>query len=173
MSVEFGMNDFVLFHQNVFMKKIAIAFLVIISIAKTQTAFSQTASVKQVPVFNHTALYVFDLEKSASFYEKVIGIVKIADPFNDGKHVWFRIGEHSQLHVIKGAAAITPHDISVHLSFSVGSLAGFMKHLDEMNVKYGNFSGDSKQIQLRPDGVHQIYLQDPDGYWIEVNDDKY
>jgi lactoylglutathione lyase len=155
------------------MRKISIAFLVIFASIKTSTAFSQTSSEKQVPVFNHTALYVFDLEKSASFYEKVVGLPKIANPFNDGKHVWFRIGEHSQLHVIKGAASITPHDINVHLSFSIGSLAGFMKHLDELNVKYGNFSGDSKQIQLRPDGVHQIYFQDPDGYWIEVNDDKY
>jgi lactoylglutathione lyase len=25
----------------------------------------------------------------------------------------------------------------------------------------------------RVDGIKQIYLQDPDGYWIEVNDDKF
>jgi len=155
------------------MKKIVIAFVVIFAAAKTPIACSQTASEKQVPVFNHIALYVFDLEKSAAFYEKVIGIPKIANPFNDGRHVWFRIGEHSQLHVIKGATSITPHDINVHVSFSVGSLAGFIKHLEEMNIKYGNFSGETKKIQLRPDGVNQIYLQDPDGYWIEVNDDKY
>jgi len=28
-------------------------------------------------------------------------------------------------------------------------------------------------VQLRPDGIQQIYFQDPDGYWIEVNDDKF
>tara|TARA_R110000868_G_scaffold1389_10_gene10744 strand:+ start:3320 stop:3502 length:183 start_codon:yes stop_codon:yes gene_type:complete len=28
-------------------------------------------------------------------------------------------------------------------------------------------------ITKRPDGVKQIYLQDPDGYWIEVNSAKY
>jgi len=25
----------------------------------------------------------------------------------------------------------------------------------------------------RPDGVKQIYRQDTDGYWMEVNDDKF
>jgi len=48
-----------------------------------------------------------------------------------------------------------------------------MKHLDQQQVKYGNFKGDSKVVQLRPDGVQQVYFQDPDGYWIEVNDDKF
>jgi len=155
------------------MKNIAIAFLMMISAAKNSTAFSQSMQDKQVPVFNHTTIYVQDLEKSAAFYEKVIGIEKMADPFKDGKHIWFRIGQHSQLHIVKGAASIMPHDINIHLSFSVGSLPGFMKHLDEMNVKYGNWNGDGKQTQLRPDGVHQIYFQDTEGYWIEVNDDKY
>ena len=155
------------------MKRSTIVFLVIIFVIKNMQAFPQSGHGRQPPVFNHTALYVYDLEKSAMFYEKVMGIEKIDDPFKDGKHVWFRIGQHSQLHVIKGAASVTQHDISVHLSFSVGSLADFMKHLDEMNVKYGNFNGDSKQPQTRPDGVHQIYFQDPDGYWIEINDDKY
>jgi len=26
---------------------------------------------------------------------------------------------------------------------------------------------------VRPDGVRQIYFQDPDGYWLEVNDSKF
>jgi lactoylglutathione lyase len=154
-------------------KNIAIAFVMITFAAKSSTAFSQNDQNKQTPIFNHIALYVYDLEKSAAFYEKIIGLEKIDEPFKDGKHVWFRIGQHSQLHVIKGATSIMPHDVNVHLSFSVGSLENFMKHLDELNVKYGNFKGDSKQTQLRTDGVRQIYFQDPDGYWIEVNDDKY
>jgi len=47
-----------------------------------------------------------------------------------------------------------------------------MTHLDQMHVKYRNFKGDGK-ISARPDGIKQIYFQDPDGYWIEVNDDKF
>jgi len=28
-------------------------------------------------------------------------------------------------------------------------------------------------VTTRPDGVHQIWFQDPDGYWLEINDVKY
>ena len=97
---------------------------------------------------------------------------QIPEPFNDGRHNWFRIGAHSQLHVVSGAKVVIPHDINIHLAFKVASLPGFTKHLDELLIKYGNWQG-VKSIQMRPDGIGQIYLQDPDGYWIEVNDSKF
>ena len=128
---------------------------------------------RNLPVFNHPTVYVVDLEKSTDFYHDVMQLEKIPEPFKDGKHNWFKIGEHSQLHVVSGATAISSHDINIHLAFSVASLPDFMKHLDQLQVKYGNLKGDSKTPQVRPDGVHQIYFQDPDGYWIEVNDDKF
>jgi lactoylglutathione lyase len=127
----------------------------------------------QSPEFNHVAVYVVDLQKSTDFYKNVMQLERIDDPFKDGRHNWFKISEHGQLHVIGGATAITPHDVNIHLSFRVPSLPDFMKHLDQLQVKYGNFKGDSKQVQVRADGIHQVYFQDPDGYWIEVNDDKF
>ena len=87
--------------------------------------------------------------------------------------MWFRISEHGQLHVVSGAKEDVPHDINIHLAFSVLSMEEFTKHLDAMNVKYGNWAQNTKTPQLRPDKVQQIYLQDPDGYWIEINDDKF
>ena len=127
----------------------------------------------QSPEFNHITVYVVDLEKSTEFYKSVMQLERIPEPFKDGRHNWFKIGEHSQLHVVGGATAIIPHDVNIHLSFRVASLPDFMKHLDQQQVKYGNFKGDSKVVQLRPDGVQQVFFQDPDGYWIEVNDDKF
>lgn len=127
----------------------------------------------QTPHFNHTTIYVVDLQKGADFYEHVMQLQKIAEPFHDGRHVWFKMGEHSQLHVVSGAKEMTSHDINIHLAFSVPSLPDFMKHLDDMHVKYGNWAGDPKKVQMRPDNVGQIYFQDPDGYWIEVNEDKF
>jgi lactoylglutathione lyase len=155
------------------MKKIIFCFLLlyvtgsIISNVKAQDGPMAT------PHFNHTTIFVVDLEKSSDFYEKVMQLEKIPEPFHDKKHVWFRIGDHSQLHVVKGASVVKPHDINIHLAFSVPSLEAFMAHLDKMDVKYGNWNGDPKLIQLRPDNIKQIYLQDPEGYWIEVDDDKF
>jgi lactoylglutathione lyase len=122
---------------------------------------------------NHVALYVKDLGKSAAFYKNVMELKEIPEPFHDGKHVWLRTGEHSQLHLIQGAAEVYQHDINSHFAYSVKNLANFTKHLDAMHVKYGNWKQDSKSPQLRPDGVKQVYLQDPDNFWIEVNDDTF
>ncbi len=123
--------------------------------------------------FNHTTVYVVDLGKSTAFYNKVMELDTIPEPFHDGRHTWFKIGPHAELHVVSGAAAVSPHDINIHLAFSVSSLPDFMKRLDAMHVSYGNWKQDSKTPQLRPDKIEQIYFQDPDGYWIEVNNDKF
>ena len=110
-------------------------------------------------------------DQAFSFYEKVFGLERIADPFKDGKHIWFRIGSHEQLHIVGGAKEAAQPEIEVHLAFRVASLTDFMKHLDQLGVKY-RANSDEGKVTLRPDGVHQTYFQDPDGYWIEVNDRK-
>jgi lactoylglutathione lyase len=100
-------------------------------------------------------------------------LTEIPEPFHDNHHVWFKIGEHNELHVVSGAKEVVAHDINIHMAFSVPSVEDFSKHLDSMNVKYGNWAQNSKTPQIRNDGIKQIYFQDPDGYWIEVNDDKF
>ena len=121
---------------------------------------------------NHVALYVKDLVKSAAFYKDVMKLKEIPEPFHDGKHVWLKTGTYTNLHLIQGAAEITEHDINSHFAYSVASMEDFTKHLDALDIKYGNWKQQSKALQIRPDGVKQIYLQDPDNIWIEVNDEK-
>jgi lactoylglutathione lyase len=125
------------------------------------------------PRFSHQTIFVTDLERAANFYEKVLELKRISEPFHDGKHVWFQISEHGQLHVVSGAKEDIPHDINIHLAFSVASMDAFTKHLDAAGVKYGNWAQNTKTPQVRPDKVKQVYLQDPDGYWIEINDDPF
>ena len=121
-------------------------------------------------VFNHQALHVRDLPKSATFYEKVLDLRRIADPFKDDRHVWFDIGSGLELHVIGGATDVRPQDIDVHMAFSVASVDAFVRHLDSLEVRYVNSRSVERQVTTRRDGVKQVYFQDPDGYWIEVND---
>src|ERR1700748_2053497 len=127
----------------------------------------------QGPHFSHQTIFVTDLNRSANFYEKVLQLKRIPEPFHDGKHVWFRISEHGQLHVVSGAKEDIPHDINIHLAFSVPSMEAFTKHLDAAHIKYGNWAQNTTTPQMRPDKVKQVYLQDPDGYWIEINDDTF
>src|SRR5882762_7159937 len=133
------------------MKKILLIALPVFMAFVTQFSYAQTS-----PVFNHTTIYVVDMNKSADFYEKVLELKRIEEPFHDNRHIWFRIGDHSQLHVVQGAASMTQHEINIHLAFSVPSIEDFIKHLDAMNIKYGNWKGDSKEPQVRPDGIKQV-----------------
>jgi len=120
---------------------------------------------------DHIAIHVHDVAKSAAFYGKVFGLKALPEPFHDGLHVWLRVGPHLALHVVGGADAVTQHAIADHFAFRVASLDGFIAMLDRAHIAYRNFKGDGK-IAQRADGVRQVYLQDPDGYWIEVNEGK-
>ncbi len=135
-------------------------------------AVPRPAAAQTPAVLNHIALYVVDVQKTADFYKNVLLLPQIPEPFKDGKHVWLRIGPHSQLHIIQGNKA-QDHDINTHLAFSVPNLAKFMAHLDKLGVRYGNWKSEPGKTTPRPDGVQQIYLQDPDNFWLEVNDDKF
>ena len=127
----------------------------------------------QSPIFNHQTVYVVDLDKSTAFYKDIMNLPQIPEPFHDAMHSWFRTGPHSQLHVVSGAEKKEAHGINIHIAFKVPSLTDFMKHLDQLEIKYGNVQGQQGVSQARPDGIKQIYFQDPDGYWLEVNDDKF
>lgn len=146
--------------------------LLMFGLLMVQLALGQNA-MKPKLIFNHQTLYVTDLQRSGVFYEKVLGLDTIAEPFHDNRHIWLRIGDHSQLHVVLGAKEVIAHDINIHLAFSVASLEAFMANLNSMHVKFGNFKGEEKSLAIRADGIKQIYLQDPDGYWIEVNNSTF
>lgn len=119
--------------------------------------------------FDHLAIFVEDVERSAAFYERVFGFARIAEPFHDGLHVWLEIGPGTSLHIVGNAAEAKAHDITHHMAFRTADLDAFMARLDTLGVAYRNFRGDGK-VAPRKDGVRQIYFQDPDNYWIEVNE---
>ncbi len=122
---------------------------------------------------NHTAIFVMDLKKSGDFYQQIIGLDTIAEPFHDGKHIWLRTGEHTMLHIIQGADAKKEYYKNQHTCFSVRDITVFAETLKKSNIIFEDVNGNKNVFSKRTDGVHQLWLQDPDGYWIEVNDDKY
>ena len=56
------------------------------------------------------------------------------------------------------------------MAFSVKNMKDFMNHLKIQNIEFGSWSGEIGTYGLRDDGVKQIYLQDPTGFWIEINE---
>lgn len=120
--------------------------------------------------FNHYAINVSDLETSVQFYEQVMGLTQITNQTKKDHIRWFGIGEQLELHVIESDTKEINLVKGVHLSLTLSNLDEFISHLDSLEIQYENWPGESKSTNIRPDGVKQIYLQDPDGYWIEIND---
>lgn len=153
------------------MKKLYFASLITVMglIGLQLQAFGQKKPATRI---NHIAFYVVDLKKSTAFYKDALQLEIIPEPFKDGKHTWFSIGDQAHLHLIQGATKTETHDKNTHLCFSVASVDEFVKQLDKMKINYESWAGDPKTKTVRVDGIKQVYFQDPDGYWIEVNDDN-
>src|SRR5262245_60889556 len=83
---------------------------------------------------NHLAIYVVDLKASASFYEGIIGLDSIPEPFHDGKHVWLRIGPSIALHIIQGSDSKKDYYKNNHICFSVASVEQFTARLREKGI---------------------------------------
>ncbi len=120
------------------------------------------------PVIDHIAITTGNLKKSTEFYTKVLHLKKVDNPFADTVHQWYSLGNNIKLHVIQ-AERNEKQVKGVHLCFTVSSVKEFAKTLEQMNIPYSNWKGDSKEPTFRADGVLQLYFQDPDGYWIEIN----
>lgn len=143
------------------------ACLLLLALASTGAA---RAAETVAPRVNHVAFYVVDLKVSTDFYEKIVGLPTIPEPFHDGRHTWFLIGPKTHLHIISGAKEKLPKDKNAHLCFTVPSVDEFIPRLTQAKVAYENWAGEKSAVTNRVDGVKQIYFQDPDGYWIEIND---
>ena len=52
-----------------------------------------TEAMLEQPILDHIAIYVTDLKKSSAFYRDVLGLDPLPEPFRDGKHAWFAIGQ--------------------------------------------------------------------------------
>lgn len=122
---------------------------------------------------NHLAVHVSSLSRSVDFYKNVVGLRQIDEPFKDGLHAWFDIGEKSTLHLIEELELTPPAEKSKtnHLCFSTGDLESFIQNLRDHDCSFENWAGEMGVIHIRPDGIQQIFFQDPDGYWLEVNND--
>ena len=149
------------------MKKILVACVA----AFIMIAMPKLMLAQQKPVLNHIAVYVKDLKTSTAFYSDVIGIDTIPEPFHDGKHTWYGVSENSHLHLIQGAKEITTHDKNIHLCFSVPSIEDVIARLNKNSVPYESWTGEKMAVTTRVDGIRQLYFTDPDGYWIEINND--
>lgn len=140
------------------------SFLTILFLSVSMSTFAQIK-------VNHIAVHVSELQQAKEFYTSILGLNEIEEPFKDGLHAWFAIGAGSALHIIE--APNTPTEISKvnHLCFSMENMDAFIQRLKDTNYPFESWPGEKGKVTIRVDGIRQIYIQDPDGTWIEINDD--
>ncbi len=148
-----------------------IAILLLVFTINIMTSNAQSSNPGIGVTINHIAISVTDLEESEKFYRDVIGLTQIDEPFGVGRHAWFDIGGGAELHVIRAADERRERDRSNHLCFSVSSMEDFIDRIEANGIDWYDAAGNPRKINIRPDGIQQIYFTDPDGYWIEINDD--
>ncbi|WEK18051.1 MAG: VOC family protein [Candidatus Pedobacter colombiensis] len=153
------------------MKAFILTALLAIILTPFQSAMAQTEKKKNTVVLNHIAVYVADLKVATDFYQTVFDLEIIPEPFKDGRHTWFSIGAAGHLHLIQGAKSNVVHEKNDHLCFSVASVDEFAEKLKVKQINFENWAGAHNTITKRVDGIKQIYFKDPDGHWLEVNDD--
>lgn len=120
--------------------------------------------------FNHIALSVKNVNESFQFYQKVFQFKEIENTASNSKTRWLSIHEGKQLHLIPRPTAEIKTNKAVHFALATSTLDAFITHLKKLNIDYSDWINSPDKDYIRKDGIRQVYFQDPDGYWIEVND---
>lgn len=149
--------------------KLAIALL---ALATASVAAAQPAP--QGVVLDHVALYVADTQKSIDFYAGLFGLKEIPSPFPPGGPRWLVFANGLELHLQPGRTAPLNAHRRVHFAVTVPDLDPVLAWLRARSITFVDNSDRPGLVShTRGDGVQQIFFQDPDGYWIEVNDVKH
>jgi len=119
--------------------------------------------------FNHVALSVKDVDRAATFYGEVLQLKEITNRTKMEGIRWFALGEGKELHLISVVKEPVTLNKAVHFAMMTAQFDAFVEGLRANKVPYEDWMGESQKITIRADGIKQVYVQDPDGYWIEVN----
>jgi catechol 2,3-dioxygenase-like lactoylglutathione lyase family enzyme len=110
---------------------------------------------------DHIGLHVADVDTSGRFYGDVLALEPLPRPAFDFPGAWFRIGTHQELHLIAGIQG-QPSPL--------GGASHFAIAVDDLDAWYERLTGQGVEVrrQVRPDGVGQLYVADPDGHMVEI-----
>ena len=118
---------------------------------------------------DHVALSVKDLDQSIDFYTTVLKLHEITNLTRKEGIRWVSLGDGKELHLVSTIKEPVTINKAVHLAFKTTNFDALIQVLVKRNITYSDWPGELHKINVRADGIKQIYFQDPDGYWIEVN----
>lgn len=119
--------------------------------------------------FDHYSIPVSDLDESAAFYKDILSLPEIENKTRKDYIRWFGLEGH-ELHLIEDDITELKVLQNLHFALTTTDLEGLLSRLKERDIPYFNSRGEEDEINIRPDGIRQIYFRDPNGHWLEVND---
>ncbi len=115
--------------------------------------------------FNHISLHVSDVEKSKHFYVTLLGMRDLPRPDFGFDGAWLDMGDGLMLHLIVGKNYETrSSNRGNHFAFAA----------KDVNALGKDFLAKGIEIvsnKIRIDGIRQMFVKDPDGYFVEFNED--
>lgn len=119
---------------------------------------------------DHIALLVRDLDETAAFLTGVLQIREVPDPMGGGHVRWFEFGNGQRFHIQAGDVSRTFVEKRTHFALSAPNFEAALRHFDTIGAAYSDMKGTPGAVNVRPDGMRAVFLQDPNGYWFEIND---
>ena len=148
------------------MRKLAV---LLAGLTLAHPALAQAPEKGPLATADHVALNTADVEASAAFYRRTFGMKDVPTRLPNTR--WLDMGGMT-LHLIGGRTApVSPNRI-VHFALRTDDLAVTIAYFDAAGIPWSDFTGKPRNIQTRFDGVRQVFVQDPDGYWVEVSDTR-
>lgn len=132
---------------------------------------------------NHFSIRTLDLEATRNFYEKVLGLTVGPRPDFPFPGLWMYRGDHGDIanavvHIIgmdpndpqglkkylgdRDASSLHGSGAVDHVAFFATGLTGMREHLREVGVA-------ARERTVPNLGLHQLFLDDPNGVVIELN----
>lgn len=116
--------------------------------------------------FLHTSFNVFDLEKSIAFYQQALGLKEVRrKTASDGSFTLVFMGDGETDYLLELTwlrDRKKPYDLGdneIHIAFRVPDIQA----AHELHSQMGCICFENKEMGL-------YFIQDPDGYWIEILD---
>ena len=120
--------------------------------------------------YDHQALPVNNLKITGDFYRDILGFKDIPTLVGTkDSHRWLSNYEGKEIHLIFSNDEIQKTPKQIHMAFSPLDFEKFIDHLKMNNVVFTNYKLKAGVVQVRNDGIKQLWIRDPQGYWIEIN----
>jgi len=119
---------------------------------------------------DHIALLVRDLDQSVAFLTEVIGLTEMPNPMGGTTIRWIEIGDGRRFHVQAGDMSRVHVEKQTHFALSTPDFDAVVARFGSAGIAFSDMQGTPGAINTRPDGMRAVFLQDPNGYWFEIND---